>query len=370
VLKKHGAQPGSRALDWLTQAAAALDHAHAQDVVHRDVKPANLLLTDDGRVQVADFGVASAGDLDSLTQTGTIIGTAGYLSPEQAEGKRATSASDRYCLGLVAFELLTGRRPFAAMDASSEAVAHVTMPVPSISAVRPELPSAMDAVFERALAKDPVERFPTCAEFVLALRAADDSNAQPTRIIARPSTYANTWNRRAPSFGMRSRFRRPLVLLGMVALAAGVLAAVLLAQPGGEPPAGTVLRVTVTQQGTTVLRTVTEQPSPPPTTAPAAAATEATPTPPASASPSSIALQGYARMRSGDYAGAVPLLEQAAIGLKGSDSLAEAYNDYNLAFSLAKTQGCSERVLQLLDASEAIQGKRRPIHDLRTACTR
>ena len=110
-IEREGAQPVGRALEWLGQAAAALDAAHANGIVHRDVKPANLLLDGDERVKVADFGVASAADLGSFTEAGTVVGTAGYLAPEQARGERATPASDRYALAVVAFELLTGSRP-------------------------------------------------------------------------------------------------------------------------------------------------------------------------------------------------------------------------------------------------------------------
>ena len=113
-LAAEGAQPLGRTLEWLRETAAALDAAHAHGIVHRDVKPANLLLDDEGGVHVADFGVASAAHLGAMTETGTVVGTAGYLSPEQARGERATAASDRYALAVVAFELLTGTRPFAA----------------------------------------------------------------------------------------------------------------------------------------------------------------------------------------------------------------------------------------------------------------
>src|SRR5881394_2691878 len=111
-LRKDGAEEVGQTLEWLEQAATALDAAHRHGVVHRDVKPANLLLDRNGNVHVADFGIASAAGMDSLTMTGTVLGTAGYLSPEQAQGERATSASDLYSLGVVAFELLTGDRPF------------------------------------------------------------------------------------------------------------------------------------------------------------------------------------------------------------------------------------------------------------------
>ena len=147
--------PPADALVWIDDAAAALDAAHAEGIVHRDVKPANLLLNARGRVQIADFGIASATGSDSFTQTGTIMGTAGYLSPEQAQGLRASPASDRYALAVVAWELLAGRRPFEADTPTAEAAAHVHAPIPSLHAVNPALPVALDAVFRRALAKDP-----------------------------------------------------------------------------------------------------------------------------------------------------------------------------------------------------------------------
>ena len=131
VLRATGAQPPERALRWLDHAAAALDHAHAHGVVHRDVKPANLLLDGDSTLHVADFGIATAHGSVSLTRTGTVLGTVGYLAPEQAEGKPASPASDRYALAVVAYELLTGTRPFARDSAMAEAAAHIDEPVPS-----------------------------------------------------------------------------------------------------------------------------------------------------------------------------------------------------------------------------------------------
>src|SRR5919199_1670947 len=154
VLRQEGEQPPERALEWLEQAARALDAAHAQGVVHRDVKPGNLLLDRNGAVHVADFGIASAAGLDSLTITGTVLGTAGYLSPEQATGNRATPASDRYSLAVVAYEVLTGKRPFHADSPTAEASAHVNAPVPSVCELS-DLPCELDPVFRKALAKEP-----------------------------------------------------------------------------------------------------------------------------------------------------------------------------------------------------------------------
>ncbi len=183
TVTQGGAQPAGRALEWLEQAAGALDAAHREGVVHRDVKPANLLLDRHGRVHVADFGIASATGLNSLTQTGTVLGTASYLSPEQAKGERATPASDLYSLGVVAFELLTGRRPFEGDSVAAEAAAHVTGAIPSVCDVNPAAPCELDPVFARALAKDPAERYGSGAELVAALRGALDDEAGATRAL-------------------------------------------------------------------------------------------------------------------------------------------------------------------------------------------
>src|SRR3954468_12578833 len=150
---RDGPQPPERALPWLEQAARALDHAHEHGVVHRDVKPANLLLDAQQRVRVADFGVATATGLGTLTQTGTVIGTAGYLSPEQAQGWESTPASDRYGLAVVAFELLTGTRPYENASQAAEPAAHVNAPIPLASQRGSGIPPQVDTVFERALAK-------------------------------------------------------------------------------------------------------------------------------------------------------------------------------------------------------------------------
>src|SRR2546425_4616118 len=181
-IRAEGAQPPGQSIRWLEQTARALDHAHAEGVVHRDVKPGNLLLDREGNVHVADFGIASATGMDSLTMTGTVMGTAGYLAPEQAQGDRATAASDRYALAVVAWEMLTGRRPFEAASATAEATAHVNAPVPSVCATT-SLPCELDPVFERALAKDPRNRYESAGEFVAALRAAIAEAAGSTRAL-------------------------------------------------------------------------------------------------------------------------------------------------------------------------------------------
>jgi eukaryotic-like serine/threonine-protein kinase len=327
VLRRDGAQSPQRAFAWLEEAAGALDAAHRHGVVHRDVKPGNLLLDREGHVHVADFGVASAAGMDSLTATGTMIGTAGYLSPEQAMGERATPASDRYGLAVVAYELLTGARPFASDSPTAEAAAHVHAPVPSVCD-RSWLPCELDSVFERGLAKDPDHRFGSCAELVAALRAALADAAASTRaFVPASSTRVARPVRAWPAL-------LALLLLGAVG---GALAAYFLTRGNDHnaaPPQS---------KATTIVRTVT-RPSGQTTTAVVGLSGHA------------LNDQGYTKMRAGDYAGAVPLLQQSVAKLRGvgpSDPY-EAYANYNLGYSLLQLGRCSEAIphLQRADALE------------------
>jgi eukaryotic-like serine/threonine-protein kinase len=151
----------------LAQAADALGAAHTAGIVHRDVKPANLLVTPDRQVKITDFGIARAAEGMALTETGQVMGTPQYLSPEQAEGKPVTPASDVYSLGVVAFECLAGHRPFVAETAIATALAHLREPVPELPA---EVPADLRAVVRRAMAKSPGDRFADGDAFAVALR--------------------------------------------------------------------------------------------------------------------------------------------------------------------------------------------------------
>jgi len=169
-------------LRWLREAAGALDTAHEAGVVHRDIKPGNLLLDDHDRLAVGDFGIARVAWEDQLTATGQVLGTAAYLSPEQALGEPATAASDRYALAVVAYELLVGARPFEAEHFAAQARAHVEDPVPPASSRADGLSRAVDAVLERGLAKDPADRWESSAEFVRQLeRTVNGEPSEPTR---------------------------------------------------------------------------------------------------------------------------------------------------------------------------------------------
>ena len=171
-----------RTLDVVAQAAEALHAAHLGGVVHRDVKPGNLLLRPDGTLKVTDFGIASAVDSPSLTQTGFVVGTAYYLSPEQAAGRSGSPASDLYSLGVVAYECLTGERPFSGDSAVSLALAHLQQPAPDLP---DSVPAAVRGFVARALSKRPEDRFPDAAAMAAAALALRTGAPRPA---ARPSS--------------------------------------------------------------------------------------------------------------------------------------------------------------------------------------
>jgi tRNA A-37 threonylcarbamoyl transferase component Bud32 len=342
-IRKHGAQEPAQALEWLEQAALALDAAHKHGVVHRDVKPANLLLDRNGDVHVVDFGIASAAGMDSLTMTGTVLGTAGYLSPEQAQGDRATPASDRYALAVVAFELLSGRRPFESDSLTAEAVAHVNEQVPSIAEICDGLPAEVDPVFRHAMAKDPAARFGTAAEFVAALRAALAEAAGATRSL-RPVAAAPVPVRRRRS-GLP--LWAPLVALLALGAVGGAIAAVLLTRNDTKttaPPRERTVTTVVTQQGSTAERTVTT-----PATSP--------PPPASSLSGTQLNEAGYQKQQAGDYAGALPLLQQAVAKLAGVGYPTEAWANYNLGFSLLQLGRCADAI-QYLETAKKLEPQR------------
>jgi eukaryotic-like serine/threonine-protein kinase len=364
-IRKSGAQEPGQALEWLEQAARALDAAHAHGVVHRDVKPANLLLDRNGDVHVADFGIASAAGMDSLTMTGTVLGTAGYLSPEQAQGDRATPASDRYALAVVAFELLSGHRPFENESMTAEAAAHVNAEVPSISEVCKAVPPELDPVFRRAMAKDPSRRFETAADFVASMRGALAEAAGTTRALPPVAAAAPP-----PPAAPRARPRRPAAAwIGLIALLvaggiAGAIAAVVFTDDKAAPAKVRTVVRNVTLEGTTVRTTVTTTAASPPPSP--------TPTPAATGNISLAQARGLVdestfKIRDGDYAGALPIAQRALKALSGSGEMYEAYANYNVGTSLIHLNRCSEG-LPYLARSEAIQGHRNEIDRDRERC--
>lgn len=170
----------------------ALAAAHRRGLVHRDVKPANVLLPADGGVKLSDFGIAKGLESSAagLTATGQIVGTPAYLSPEQAEGQSATARSDLYALGVVLYESLTGAPPFDGPDGVRVAVAHQQSPLPPLAEQAPATPGELTEVVERALAKDPAERFADAAAMRAALARAAATLGPPSRVTVPATTVA------------------------------------------------------------------------------------------------------------------------------------------------------------------------------------
>jgi eukaryotic-like serine/threonine-protein kinase len=166
-------------IDFTRQVLNAARFAHRKGIVHRDLKPQNVLIDDEGRARVADFGIARAGENSDITATGSVMGTAQYISPEQAQGKPTTPRSDIYSIGVILYEALTGHVPFEGESAVAVALKQVSETPRRPSAINPKIPPALDAVVMRALAKDPDARFKDADAFLKALDAAEKAPDQP-----------------------------------------------------------------------------------------------------------------------------------------------------------------------------------------------
>jgi serine/threonine-protein kinase len=253
LLHRQGRLAPRRAVELAIQVCAALAAAHAQGLVHRDVKPANVLVGPDGRVKVTDFGIAKAAAATTLTGTGTVLGTAAYLSPEQAQGRPVDARSDLYSLGCVLYELLCGTPPFGSgADSPAVAVAsrHLHQPPEPPSARNSQVDAALDAVVLTALAKDPAQRFQSAIELQAALEqvlagetvAAGPGQpaaaAAPTEPLpglpARTGVLAATTGPAVRDAGRRPAWLGWALPVAGLALAIGLVA--VLWPDGGSPP--------------------------------------------------------------------------------------------------------------------------------------
>jgi eukaryotic-like serine/threonine-protein kinase len=197
LLRRTGPLAPERAAGFALQACAGLAHAHAAGLVHRDVKPQNLLLRHDGVLKVADFGIARAAESTRVTQLGTVLGTAAYLAPEQAAGGEVTAAADVYSLGAVLYELLTGRPPYRFETLVELARKQLEEPITPVSDLASEVSSAFEDVVMRALARRPEHRPRDAGELADILKAAVDTPTEPlptdslpTEPMAVPATAA------------------------------------------------------------------------------------------------------------------------------------------------------------------------------------
>ena len=272
VLRKQGRLDTNRAITIAASVADALGVAHAAGIVHRDVKPGNVMLTPDGRTKLVDLGIARSIDGESITHASSILGTAGYLSPEQARGDPVDHRSDIYSLGCVLYEMLTGRQPFEAKDPIAVAWKHVhEAPAPPTS-IEPSVPPAVEAVTLRAMEKEPAARFQSVADMAAALQdrtapvapvTATTPMPPQTPTAPLPTVGTDTLPRRAD----RVRRRRPLVPLLLVLAALVLLGSLAFALLGGDPPPG--LAVPIDSPSPSPSSSPSSSPSPSPTATPA-----------------------------------------------------------------------------------------------------
>jgi hypothetical protein len=209
LLDEQGHLPARRAIDIAVQVAVALEHAHGNGLVHRDVKPANILLSDDGRVLVADFGIAKAAEGGAdLTEVGQVVGTAKYLSPEQVEGGPLDARSDVYALGVVLYEMVCGRPPFAGDNATTTAVARLTSLPLRPRQVRAGIPRVLEHEVLRAMARHPGDRHASAAELRSALEHLDLGRAGgEDATVARDATAFSPLRPASSSRGRTARGR-------------------------------------------------------------------------------------------------------------------------------------------------------------------
>lgn len=184
LIKRRGSLTLLEVIDIMTQLTSGIEHAHEKGIIHRDIKPQNVLILDDGLVKIADFGIAQALNSNELTQTNSVMGSVHYLPPEQANGLGSTYKSDIYSLGILMFELLIGKVPFKGENAVEIAIKHMKDPIPSICEIKDEIPQSIENVVLKATAKNPKNRYDTVEEMKYDIKSClDDDRQNEARLV-------------------------------------------------------------------------------------------------------------------------------------------------------------------------------------------
>jgi serine/threonine-protein kinase len=369
--------PHRLALRWLAEAGSALDAAHEAGIVHRDVKPANMLIDEKGRLAIADFGIARLGLEDQITQTGQVLGTAAYISPEQAMGQPSTPASDRYAFAVVAFELLTGSKPFTAENFAAQARAHVDDEPPRASDIDLDVPPAADRVLVRGMAKEPEDRWESAGAMV---RALDDALSAPpprraaaaapptaaTRLIGDRTPPPGRPARAATAGGSPRRGWGVAALIGLAALLLLVAGAVALMSGDGEDPSTqpsareepTATATAAPEETTTPEATATEEPTAEPTQEPTQEPTPDEQEPSAGGDdPSALQLQAFELNQAGRHEEALPVAAQAVELCEGSEAVSPcAYALFEYARALRLTGDPESAIAALEERKQRFPG--------------
>jgi eukaryotic-like serine/threonine-protein kinase len=360
---KAGALGVDRTVAMISDVAAALDAVHDKGIVHRDVKPANVLIRGDGTAKLADLGIASLAEGTSITASGAVLGTAAYMAPEQVRGETVGPQADIYALAALAYEALGGERAHQGDTPVQIAHSITDDPAPDVRDSWPGAPAGLASVLMRGMALRPEDRPRRAGELAAELRAAAVGVADPPTEALAPTAATRTAPAQpppapaaAPATTHRSR-RSPLV--PVVALAAVVAAAVLafVLLSGGDDGGGgsTAPETTASRpQATETSEAPATAPAPQPTTPETTQEPTPQPTTPSAggtdpASASRLNDRGYALLKGGDAAAAVPVLQQAVAAFPDdSTDLNHAYALFNLAQALRQT-GRAEEAIPLLE---------------------